>query len=168
MIKQDMTIREAVQEWVNGFNAIPQSLLKRAFEDNIDDLVELTPPVEGDYVWSNEYQGVYEVAWVDMTNEKIALFSEDGEWLITDLDDVYVQYDSWLPAWGYLWMFDNLLDKEWAKENLELVAKCGFRIFEDQETGDIYIGIDGAGYDFYESHWIPLYKARGLMWHEIN
>lgn len=28
------------------------------------------------------------------------------------------------------------------------------------------IGIDGAGYDFYEAHWIPLYEARGLHWHE--
>lgn len=26
-------------------------------------------------------------------------------------------------------------------------------------------GIDGAGYDFYEAHWEPLYKARGLHWH---
>lgn len=29
----------------------------------------------------------------------------------------------------------------------------------------IYIGIDGAGYDFYESHWIPLYTVRGLEYH---
>ena len=24
------------------------------------------------------------------------------------------------------------------------------------------------GYDFYENHWIPLYKARGLQWHETE
>lgn len=28
------------------------------------------------------------------------------------------------------------------------------------------IGIDGAGYDFYKAHWLPLYKARGLHWHK--
>ena len=27
-------------------------------------------------------------------------------------------------------------------------------------------GIDGAGYDFYEDHWIPLYKERGIQWHD--
>lgn len=24
----------------------------------------------------------------------------------------------------------------------------------------------GAGYSFYTEHWIPLYKARGLKWHD--
>lgn len=28
------------------------------------------------------------------------------------------------------------------------------------------LGIDGAGYDFYEAHWIPLYDLLGLTWHE--
>lgn len=31
--------------------------------------------------------------------------------------------------------------------------------------GDLYLGINGAGYDFYESHWIPLYQALGYSWH---
>ena len=31
-----------------------------------------------------------------------------------------------------------------------------------------FFGIDGAGYSFYEEHWIPLYKARGLQWHKEN
>ena len=44
------------------------------------------------------------------------------------------------------------------------MADCGFRIYEQEDYGYIF-GIDGAGYDFYEAHWIPLYKARGLKWH---
>ena len=38
-------------------------------------------------------------------------------------------------------------------------------------TGSIFgyfFGIDGAGYSFYEEHWIPLYKARGLQWHKTE
>ena len=31
-----------------------------------------------------------------------------------------------------------------------------------------FFGIDGAGYSFYEKHWIPLYKARGFQWHKEN
>ena len=67
--------------------------------------------------------------------------------------------------WGTMWTFSEDLDEDWVRENLDKVAKCGFRIYEDYKTGDIYIGIDGAGYNFYEAHWIPLYEARGLKWH---
>ena len=38
-------------------------------------------------------------------------------------------------------------------------------MYESGEFG-YFFGIDGAGYDFYECHWIPLYKARGLQWHD--
>lgn len=87
---------------------------------------------------------------------------------IVDYYDVDLDRDSWLPMWGTLWTFGEGLDEDWARENPELLAQCGFRIFEDQETGDIYIGIDGAGYSFYEAHWIPLYRARGLQWHDVE
>lgn len=87
---------------------------------------------------------------------------------VVDYFDVDLEHNSWLPMWGTLWTFGERLDEDWARENPDIVAKCGFRIFEDSETGDIYIGIDGAGYDFYEAHWIPLYKARGLQWHNAQ
>lgn len=45
------------------------------------------------------------------------------------------------------------------------MADCGFRIYEQEDYGYIF-GIDGAGYDFYDEHWCPLYKARGLRWHD--
>lgn len=35
----------------------------------------------------------------------------------------------------------------------------------ETDDGDVLLGINGAGYDFYESHWIPLYHALGLEWH---
>lgn len=38
-------------------------------------------------------------------------------------------------------------------------------IYGIEIKGDLYLGIDGAGYDFYESHWIPLYKTLGYSWH---
>lgn len=30
----------------------------------------------------------------------------------------------------------------------------------------LYDTIYDATYDFYEAHWIPLYKVRGLHWHK--
>ncbi len=64
------------------------------------------------------------------------------------------------PLWGTLWAFKNEPDNKWIKEEggLEAMARCGFRIFEQEDYGYIF-GIDGAGYDFYKAHWIPLYMA---------
>ena len=69
--------------------------------------------------------------------------------------------------WGTMWSFTDSSDNSWLedKKNLQTMADCGFRIYEQEDYGYIF-GIDGAGYDFYEAHWIPLYKARGLEWHK--
>ena len=71
--------------------------------------------------------------------------------------------------WGTMWSFGDGCDDWWLEEKngIELMSQCGFRIYESEEFG-YFFGIDGAGYDFYESHWIPLYKARGLQWHETE
>lgn len=69
--------------------------------------------------------------------------------------------------WGTMWSFSDNLDQYWLEERggLEEMSKCGFRIF-NHDTYGYYFGIDGAGYDFYEELWIPLYLARGLHWHK--
>ena len=75
--------------------------------------------------------------------------------------------------WGTMWAFGDQIDNDWLNpiysdlvgDGLQLMADCGFRIYEQEDYGYVF-GIDGAGYDFYEAHWIPLYKARGLKWHK--
>ena len=69
------------------------------------------------------------------------------------------------PMWGWMWTFNDITDAEWLEKHLKEVHECGFRIYYQQDYGYL-LGIDGAGYDFYEEHWIPLYEARGLKWHE--
>lgn len=162
-----VTIKDATYKWVREFNAISQSLIEKAFKDNVDNLTELTVVSAGDKVWSNEFQDQFEVESVDYNSEVVILcgYDEDEE-LGTTINDVSLENDSWLPMWGTMWTFGDSLDEDWARDNLDVMSNCGFRIYEDEETGDIYFGIDGAGYDFYEAHWIPLYKARGLQWHD--
>ena len=80
------------------------------------------------------------------------------------LSSEYPIYD-WPAGWGYLFHPDFSLDEEWIRENIETVEKCGFLVYDCEETG-ILLGIDGGGYSFYENHWIPLYKARCLKWHD--
>ncbi len=161
-----MDIREATQKWVDSFNAIPQSLIIKAYQDNIDDIQEITPIIVGDNVWSNGFQETVEVTGYDSENDTYEITCSDGT-IECNMNkyDLYLEHDSWLPMWGWMWTFGDDLDSEWAYEHLQDMADCGFRIYECDELGLVF-GIDGAGYDFYESHWIPLYKARGLQWHD--
>ncbi|MCY9056089.1 hypothetical protein MOE90_20850 [Bacillus spizizenii] len=165
MTNTKMTLKEAVQKWVGEFNAVPQSLISRAIKNDIDNFSELTKPTAGEMVWSNELQGEFEI--VSIENE-VAILNVDGEEKEVNVNDLHLEHEDFLPIWGTMWRFGSSLDENWTRENLEIVSQCGFRIYEDHEENDIYIGIDGAGYDFYESHWTPLYKARGLQWHSNN
>ena len=71
-----------------------------------------------------------------------------------------------LPIWGTLFSFDHKNDNEWLEDedNVLTMANLGFRIYKQEDYGYIF-GIDGAGYDFFDAHWIPLYRARGLRWY---
>lgn len=120
MQRNIITIEDATREWVHEFNAIPQSVIIKICELDIDSVYELTTPDE---------------------------------------------YDDFLPMWSTMWTFGESLDEDWARENIQIMQDCGFRVYENDDFGIIF-GIDGAGYNFYESHWIPLYKARRLKWHD--
>lgn len=71
----------------------------------------------------------------------------------------------YFPMWGTVWTFNDSADEWWAENHIDVMQECGFRVYDQEDFGIIF-GIDGAGYNFYEAHWVPLYKARGLQWHE--
>ena len=165
------TMHEACVAWVNGFNAIPQSLLEKLDPDEIQ---EITPPQQGDrvYIFDVDHDNQYgEVVRRDEEDENyyVIRLGDSQEEVLVNKEDFEVQYDSWLPIWGTMWTFGDKIDEEWVTgeylgPHLQEMADCGFRIYEQEDLGLIF-GIDGAGYDFYEAHWMPLYKARGLHWH---
>ena len=174
MIKTGLTIKEAAQEWVNGFNTIPQNVVEKLMRLNEEEVHEITPPSLNDrvYIYSGEYDGE--------KGEIIATPNDECDHYIIELDssdydepvevdevDFEVERYEYLPMWGTMWSFGCSCDNWWIeeKEGLQTMADCGFRIYEQKDFGYIF-GINGAGYDFYEAHWIPLYKARGLKWHD--
>ena len=121
---------------------------------------------EATEAWVREFnafpQGMIEQLWMDHPDEWAEITYKGDE----DEDDYY---DA-LPMWGTMWQFGDRIDDDWlsgefGEHGLKLMSECGFRIYEHEEFG-YFFGIDGAGYDFYEAHWIPLYKARGLHWHK--
>lgn len=169
-MKNGLTIRGAAERWVHEMNAIPTGMIEKMMEADIDDWREVTLPSVGDQVYADSY-GLGEVAEVIST--------EDGVVLVVDLDvprseqveipadEVEIERLELLPMWGTMWSFGDSADDWWLEDGngIEIMSKCGFRIYESDEFG-YFFGIDGAGYSFYDAHWIPLYKARGLQWHD--
>lgn len=168
-MKNLRTIEDATRKWVDEFNCINSSLIERIMEseEHSNDFNEVTTPVVGDYADVSSYHGYdsYEIISIDYEC-RVATILDGEEQVDVDLDDIYIERDSILPMWGWLWSFGNGIDEGWARENLGLMSECGFRIYEDDYDGTLYFGIDGAGYSFLEAHFIPLYKARGLKWHD--
>ena len=165
------TIKEAAQEWVKGFNMIPQSVIEKLIQhSDYCDLNEITPAAKYDNVsiFSGEYSGEYgEIEAYDDETQMYWVNLDNGERVQVDEGEFEVEREDGLPIWGYMWAFGDSADNYWLeeKEGLQAMADCGFRIYESEDWGYVF-GIDGAGYDFYEEHWIPLYKARGLHWHK--
>lgn len=165
------TLREATYAWVNGFNAIPMSVVEKLAEYNPDSIYEITPPSKYDrvFVFSGEHNDYGEIVSSSYNDgeSKYVVALDDGERVTVDRYDMDIINDECLPMWGTMWAFADQVDRDWLEsfENLHKMADCGFRIYEQEDYGYIF-GIDGAGYDFFEAHWEPLYKAVGLRWHE--
>lgn len=169
MTNTKMTKKEAVQKWVNEFNAIPQNFIQKALGEELYD-IELTPLTVGDVVYCEQECCGCEIQEIKENEEgnKVAILSPYSEEIEVDIDELHKEdFGDILPMWGTMWTFGSPFDEIWAKENLDKMAECGFRIYEDEDLG-IFFGIDGAGYDFYESHWMPLYDAVGLKWHNAE
>lgn len=135
---------------------------------DIDDWQEVTTPCVGDRVYCFDLETYGEVT--DIDNNKYTIDLDDGTEVVfnaTEFEVFEVERDYSLPMWGTMWSFGNSLDDAWLSDygGIKLMSECGFRIFYSAEFG-YFFGIDGAGYDFYEAHWIPLYEVRGLHWHE--
>lgn len=160
------TIKEAARAWVHEFNAIPQGVIQKLMERDIDDVTEITPAAINDRVYVFDFSEWGEIIETPSENDLFKIELDNGERIEAEECEFEIQRDDYLPIWGTMWSFGDSCDDYWLEEmgGLQIMADCGFRIYEQEDLGYIF-GIDGCGYDFYEAHWIPLYKARGLHWH---
>lgn len=165
---EGMTIRGAAERWVHEMNAIQQGMIEKLMNIGDGDIHEVTEPAVGDRVYCyqplSEHCGVIEDIYED---GRYHIKLDNDSWTDAERDDFEVEYDDALPMWGTMWSFGDSADDWWLEEDdgIKLMSECGFRVYESEDFGFIF-GIDGAGYDFYESHWIPLYEARGFQWHD--
>lgn len=161
-----MTIREACELWVSrDMNAIPQSVLVKLQQMNPDDLAELTPITKADRVYVCSAGEMGEVIAIDEDAEEYTVQLDNGETITTEGFDLEREDYDRFPMWGTMWSFSCSFDEDWALSHLNEMAACGFRLYESEDYGLVF-GIDAAGFDFYEAFWVPLYKARGLRWHD--
>lgn len=157
------TIKDATGLFVREMNAIDQDVIATLMKVNADDWQEVTMPCIGDRVYVYD-KGEGEVVEINGDTYMVDFYDEVMNYHLDELEVLH--YDG-LPMWGTMWSFGDSIDEWWLenKNGLKLMSECGFRIYHSEKYG-YFFGIDGAGYDFYEAHWIPLYKARGLKWHE--
>lgn len=176
MVIRYETVNDAARAWVREFNAIDTRIVELIARHDYDAFREVTTAKEGDFVTVLEhpvnYQGscrTGEVCEVPAPGKNLfEIDLDDGVkiWLPKEDFEVYRDGDLF-PMWGTMWSFDYSLDICWLEEEdgIDAMSRCGFRVYLFDEYG-YFFGIDGAGYDFWEAHWEPLYNARGLQWHE--
>ena len=171
------TLTEACRDWVKEFNAIPMSVIEKLYAANKNDFMEVTPPSVYDRIyicsgkWQNNHGEIVKTCYHGDEDKYLVKIDGDSNHII-EKDDFEIEKDYCFPIWGTMWAFDNVCDHGWlegeyGESGLQKMADCGFRIYESEDYGYVF-GIDGAGYDFFTEHWIPLYKARGLKWHEVD
>ena len=113
-------------------------------------------------LWKSECFSPVEAEW--FTNqpdffETFEFFGEDGE------TEEYGYID--MPMWSTWWRVCDRFDEVWISEHQEETVAAGFTLIF--RNGELFaLGIDGAGYGFLEAHWVPLYRSRGLKWHDEN
>lgn len=171
MIK-GMTIKDATYRWVNGFNQYPLSMIQLLMDTNPDDWREVTMPTCGDKVYVLSLGERGKVA-EDFSNDKyrVNIYGSNNS-IVVDREDLEIECETGfpeLPKCGKLWSFGESLDDDWLEDKggLKKMSELGFRLYRHVEWG-YFFGIDNAGCDFFANYWIPLYKARGIEWHDTT
>lgn len=170
-MRKGKTKLEAAREWVAGFNAVQHGMIERLMSWAPDEWTEVTAPAVGDRVYVYEVPAGADhsgdIVSYDPEEEAFGVELDSGERVLVGADDLEVERYDGLPMWGTLWSFGDSADDWWLEEGDgdQVMSDCGFRIYSHEEFG-FFFGIDGAGYDFYEAHWLPLYEKRGLQWHD--
>lgn len=170
------TISDAAQKWVREFNAIPQGMIERLMQTKYEEWEELTLPSPGRRVHvfdlpesCDTLEHLGEVVAYSADIDKYRVDLDGGPSILVEPDNLELANDDPLPMWGTMWSFGDTCDDYWLENEcgIRAMSDCGFRIYHHDEWG-YFFGIDGAGYDFYAEHWIPLYKKRGLQWHDTS
>lgn len=184
-----MNKKEAVRLFVErDFNNIPLSLVEKAYPDfGVQErIIQPIQPEPSDYELEDDTEPEfyseepsredfnsdeeYDEA-VEQYNSDFAEYEENmRKW--KQYQDAYEEWEQeqedgdYYPMWGTLFECNDSYIADRILENVKGVQSIGFIILDDFEELNVCLGVNGAGYDFYEAHWIPLYDLLGLHWHK--
>jgi hypothetical protein len=159
-IPADWALR--VAEYIDGDECVPLPMWGTLFkvEDSCDErkIRELMRPIGPhgcetieDLIDFVEEEGLS----IDLAPLRALADAADDD--SADLEDLQREVSD---AWG-----ENGTEDYWlSAAGWENVGDTG--IIARKFDGHLLLGINGAGYDFYESHWISLYQALGYKWHQ--
>lgn len=160
-----MTESEACRKWFEStFKPISVDAIESSDNDHYlrcRDLPEVgsTISLYGEYGCEERFY--YTVTGVDIGKEMVFAEGENGEEITIPFVELANLDDS--PIWNTVWV----LDDEPTYQELQELNDCDISVYEDCD-GNWYFGIDGANYDFYEKHWLKLYRRRGICWHSTQ
>lgn len=106
---------------------------------------------------------------MNLNYENWTIYEQIEEW-DDEKQDYTVDYTDYgeFPMWGWVWDPSTWIPYEWMNEHRHELMDIGFTIIENEYEDFWCLGINGAGYDFYEAHWTPLYDLYGFKWHKEN
>lgn len=161
-----MKKEEAITQMVSGFSAIPQEWVRIIAEEKHE---YFNLPMWGT-LWIMDYFGeelynnarvmVGEADEIDLD----AIGDEDERKQVKEAIDALKQESI---SWGECILLENYVDEEMAGERCVL-DKDGntTAMFIYELDGQYLLGVNGAGWNFYNGVWDKLYDICGLQWHE--
>lgn len=165
-------LRTATKEWLNQFDHVPASVIEKMAQadeymscyDSDSLRLIASPRIECNWCCAT-YEG-------QRTLNALRELEQEGQgepcpFCETNRGDHWTMgypIHAFPCGWGTLFAPRERLDREWILKHAQEVAQLGLFVFESEDYGCL-LGIDGAGYNFYEAFWIPLYELRGLQWH---
>lgn len=175
---KDRATLEAARRLVNGFSCIPYGWAK-LIAQHIDDDECVALPMWGTLFkvedgCDNRSIKKMLVAIGVSTDDDISdireFIEEKGidvtldDYLLGEPEDEDYDLEKVVDAVNEEWRESYDEDCALADSGWEAVGTTG--LIAREFDGHLLLGVNGAGYDFFESHWIPLYKALGYSWHK--
>ncbi len=163
----DAKKREAVEEMVRReFQSIPTSMIATYLQANEEGINDITPLSVNRIYHLYDTGEEVEVLSYDSSKDTYMVKDEAGnEREIQNFEVEECDYHGRnLPEWGTMWLCER---RDWIN-HIKALADSGFTVYDIENEPRLLVGINGGGYDFYESHWGPLYDRRGFQWHLIE
>jgi hypothetical protein len=175
--KFDEIKREAERLLNREFSFIPLDMVEKYADGNLFEHIvpvafsRMLEDFDPSDLFESDLFEEYEETGETVDREAWAEDESFVEWLEENYNDdvreAYEEYDNNYPMWGTVFVAnDNWLSDKIEKE-AEKVQACGFGVINSFKNMNAALFVAGAGYDFYEAHWIPFF-TEFLDWIKVT